>query len=215
MILSSLQVDSASGFGHKGHSMAGSTYKRWYDRNPKLSMAVRLMLILPDEIKSILAEGTMIIANREFKISEKENSFRTLGPEKVMGIYKSKNKRREYDHNPTLHKAMNYLYIMSEGNQDYMASHIVALVGFIQYYLSTCQAFEAEPSLEDVATITKLYIDMGKIEVEDFLGKLRQEFHNRLMEGLTTPDPPPVDFLDTAQVQETDGGMQIRSLETS
>src|SRR5690606_18151945 len=106
------------------------SYKRWYDRQPRLSQAVRLMMLFPDEVKSIISDGIMLLANREFQVSEQMNSFRTLGSEKILGLYKSKNKRREYDQNELLHKAMNYLYILSEKNQDFMAEHILQLVKF-------------------------------------------------------------------------------------
>src|SRR5690242_14856760 len=94
-----------------------STFKRWYDRQPKLSQAFKLIILLPDEVRSIISESLMLIANREFNANERENSFRTLGHDKILGLHKSKNKRREYDQNELLHKAMNYLYILSDDNQ--------------------------------------------------------------------------------------------------
>src|SRR5436853_556626 len=123
------------------------TYKRWYDRQPKLSQAFKLIIILPDEVRSIISESMILLANREFDSNDPTQSFKTLGSEKVMGLHKSKSKRREYDQNELLHKAMNYLYILSDANQDFMAEHILKMVDYIQKYLGACREFKAEPTL--------------------------------------------------------------------
>lgn len=174
--------------------MEASHPRRWYDRQPTLSQSVRLMILLPDEIKSIVSDGIMVLANREFRAQERLQSYRSLGDEKVMGLYKSKNKRREYDTNETLHKAMNYLYILSEDNQDIMADHILQLVGYIQKYLSTCRVFETDPSLEDVLRITQTYIEEGNAEVEQFLVQLREELHVKML-AVNENEEKPRDFL--------------------
>ena len=54
-------------------------------------------MILPDEIKNIVCDGAMHLANKEFQVNEKMQSFRTMGTDKVMGLHKSKNRRRSYD----------------------------------------------------------------------------------------------------------------------
>lgn len=166
--------------------------KRWYDRQPKLAQAVRLMFLFPVEIKSLICEGLVLIANREFDVNETNNSFRTVGVEKVLGMHKSKNRRREYDQNEVLHKAMNYLYILSEENQDLMADHILELVNYIHEYLSACQAFKKEPTIEDVARITQTYVEKGSQEVARFLEELRRHFHRQLMKQ---EEDSSVDFL--------------------
>ncbi len=183
--------------------------KRWYDRQPKLAQAVRLMFLFPVEIKSLICEGLMVIANREFEINEANNSFRTLGADKVLGMHKSKNRRREYDQHDTLHKAMNYLYILSEGNQDLMADHILQLVNYIHQYLSTCQAFKQEPTVEEVARITTTYVEKGNKEVELFLDQLRKEFHRKIMKR---EEEMPIDFLANAAEQKV-LGIKIRKSE--
>ena len=170
-----------------------SNPKRWYERQPKLSQAVRLMFLFPVEIKAVICDGIMVIANREFDASERMNGFKTLGVEKTMAIHKSKNKRREYDQHEVLHKAMNYLYILSEENQDAMSDHILQLVNYIHQYLSTCQAFKADPTLEDVAEITNTYVQRGNAEVERFINNLRKEMHSRI---LKIDNETPIDFLD-------------------
>jgi hypothetical protein len=178
--------------------------KRWYDRQPKLAQAVRLMFLFPVDIKSLICDGLMIIANREFQVSEKLNSFKTLGPDKVLGMHKSKNKRREYDRHDVLHKAMNYMYVLSHEGQDCMADHILELVNFIHQYLSTCQAFKSEPTLDDIAEIVQVYVQKGGPETEKFINRLRQQF-----QILKREDEEPVDFLEFEVMDQQMLGMKI------
>lgn len=178
-------------------------YKRWYDRQPKLAQAVRVLMLFPDEIKGVISEGIMLIANREFVTDEDRNSVRTLGSEKIMGLHKSKNKRREYDQAELPHKAMNYLYILSNENQDFMAEHILKMVQYIQQYLSTCRVFQAEPTVEHIAELTDMYIKMGSDKVEEFLNKLREEFFHRMLAAKDIV--PPEDFLENIVMDEMQG----------
>jgi len=195
-------------------------FKRWYDRQPKLSQAFKLIILLPDEVRSIISESLMLIANREFESQEQERSFRTVGSEKVMGLHKSKNKRREYDQNELLHKAMNYLYVLSDDNQDFMADHVLKMVEFIQKYFATCREFKSEPTLEDVATVTNTYVEKGSAEVNRFLNKLREEFYLKLVSPDKGVKKPVVDLLaelpagpSNTTTQDDGKGMKVKKLE--
>lgn len=195
------------------------TFKRWYDRQPKLSQAFKLIILLPDEVRSIISESLMLIANREFESGEADRSFRTVGSEKIMGLHKSKNKRREYDQNELLHKAMNYLYVLSDDNQDFMADHVLKMVEFIQKYFATCQEFKAEPTLEDVAAVTNTYVEKGSAEVNRFLSKLREEFYLKLTSPEKGVKKPVVDLLAdlpaaaSVTTQDDGRGMKVKKLE--
>lgn len=200
--------------------MTQPSFKRWYDRQPKLSQAFKLIILLPDEIRSIISESLMLIANREFDANERENSFRTLGSDKILGVHKSKNRRREYDQNELLHKAMNYLYVLSDDNQDFMADHILKMVAYIQKYFATCQEFKAEPTLEAVAQVTHTYVEKGTTEVERFLSTLREEFYLKLVSPSKGDKKPVVDILadlptqkENTTTQDNQMGMKVKKLE--
>lgn len=168
-------------------------YKRWYDRQPRLSQSVRVMMLLPDEIKSIVSNGMIHLANMEYQVSEKMHTFRTLGTDKVMGLHMSKNRRREYDQNDLMHKMMNYLYILSESNQDAMANHVLTLMSHIQDYLQSCKVFKAEADMETVAEITTTYVEKGSGDVRQFLEHIKQKLHEQM---LIRDDAEPIDFID-------------------
>jgi hypothetical protein len=123
-----------------------------------------------------------------------------MGTDKVLGLYKSKNRRREYDQNEVLHKAMNYMYILSEGNQDYMADHILKMVQFIQMYLSTCRTFKQDPTTEDITELTQKYVENGSAEAENFLNELRDQFYRKMLSEQDAN--PPLDFLENLMHDE-------------
>lgn len=172
-------------------------YKRWYDRNAQLSQAVRVVMIFPDEIKDIICIGLMFLANKEFQIQEQLSNFRSVGSDKIMGLHKSKNRRREYDDNATMHKMMNYLYILQHENQDFMAEKTLDLVNYIQEYLSAVQVFQANMSLEEVADITNAYVKEGGEEAQQLLTSIKQKLHQELLaSGKIDENTKAADFIE-------------------
>ena len=156
-------------------------FKRWYDRQPKLAQGVRMLILLPDEIRTIIGGALIVLANNEFDVNKHSAALRSLGNEKVIGLHKSKNRRREYDDNETLHKAMNYLYLLSDHGQDFMANHILRMMKYIQVYFSACVEFKVNSSPEDIATLTTTYVSSGEAGVIRFLEALREEFYYKLI----------------------------------
>ncbi len=158
-------------------------YIRWYDRQPKLSQACKLLFHFPDEIKSLISEAVLIIVDREFKQDKKPEQVRTLGGEKILGLHKSKNRRREYDINPHLHQAMNDIYLLSDSQRDFMAEHILNMVEYIQHDLQTRQISQSGLTLAEVPAITSRYLQSGDPGVTLFLKHLRLEFCQKSKNG--------------------------------
>ena len=150
---------------------------RWYDQRPQLAKAVRILLLMPDEIRTIMGEGITTLTRQEFEEMLKEKHYVSVGSEKIMGLHKSKNRRREYDQNEALHNALNYLYILSESGQDLMAEHMIQMLEYIQRYRDICQEFQQPLSLEEIAALTDKYIQNKTEEVEEFLKNLRNAFY--------------------------------------
>lgn len=190
-----------------------NNFARWYDSRPKISQASRLLFILPDEIQSIISEATLLIADKEFQQEEKEQQIRSLGREKIMGLHLSKNKRREYDQNPHLHKAMNYLYILSENNREFMAEHILKMVQYIQYHLETCKLAQRTPDLKEVAEIVNTYVKLGDESVKLFLKQLRHEFYDKLRDGKQSTVPDPIVVVLDRISEQDDWGMKMTKLD--
>ncbi len=190
------------------------TFKRWYDRHPRLAQGVKLLILMPDEIKTIISEALITLANREFDATEQDNTFRTLGSDKIMGLHKSKNRRREYDENETLHKAMNYLYMLSDDGQDFMSDHILNMVKYIQEYFATCKEFHVDSNPEQVAQVTDAYVTSGAEGVQRFLKSLRDEFYVKVFH----PDrgiKQNIDLLATIQAEAPQEKINLSTKEDS
>jgi len=89
-------------------------FTRWYDRIPELSRAVALLEKAPRDWQQLIA-GDITNAVELYELTGQEaHGFKKLGTEKVMGLMKSKNKRRWYDQDPIVHQAFNYLFLMDD-----------------------------------------------------------------------------------------------------
>ncbi len=182
------------------------SFIRWYDINPKLSRASRLLFTFPDAVQSIISEAIMLIADREFKEKKWQSNIRSLGKEKILGLHKSKNRRREYDENPLLHQAMNYLFVLSEEGREFMAEHILKMVQYIQNYLELCSEAQTPPEEETLALITKEYVLRGDEGAEAFLKNLRYEFLDKLKRGENpTIKSEITEFLENVAKDSTQG----------
>lgn len=164
--------------------------KRFYDQEPSVSQAVELMLVFPDDLLGIVANGLSLIAEREYDAKELLENFRSLGTDKVLALYKSKQKKRKYDQNPQMHRAMNYLMVMSPEKQQVISKRIVELVGYIQEYFKTCKEYTVRPEVGAVESLTETYVHMGAEETRKFLKTVKDEFIRQLQEsGPPTPEP--------------------------
>lgn len=159
--------------------------QRWYDRHKTVSKSVKLLETFPLEIQAIIADGIVMLAERECQAHELLANLRSLGPEKVLGIYKSKNRRRSYDRNSTVHEAMNYLYILSEENRLFIANQVIELVNFIYDYLKSCRQYKLDARTDDVAELTKTYIESGAADAQQLLEQLQQRFSTSITEAIT------------------------------
>lgn len=133
--------------------------KRWYEKNPDVHRAVLALEKFPDEIQTIIARGVMLMAFKWFKADDLLSSFKSVGKDKVLGLHKSKNKRRPYDQNPELHKAMSYMYVLTSDEQDFIARKIISLSRVILEYLKLCHQHQAPPRNQDVETFTQQYVE--------------------------------------------------------
>lgn len=159
-------------------------HQRWYDKHKTVSKSVKLLETFPADIQDIIAEGIVRLAIRECHANELMADLRSLGPEKVLGIFKSKNKRRSYDVNSTVHNAMNYLFILSEENRLFIAGQVIEIVNFIYDYLKDCQKFKAPANPEEVAQITHAYIETGPEEAKKLLASIHERFNTKLNQKL-------------------------------
>lgn len=179
--------------------------RRWYDKHQKLYQAVTLLGTFPKTIQPIIGEGASLIAERRFHAHELMASFRSLGSEKVLGLYKSKNKRRPTDQIAQVHKAINYMYILPDENRFFMAGHVLELVHVVYGYFNVCKEFKAAPASGHIQRLSDTYVDHGyqralelndryKVEFNRVYGDrvqgdaLHHEIHNERITGIRLED---------------------------
>jgi len=203
---------------------SSSLYKRrWYDEKPELSRCIGLIEVFPPEIKDIIAQGMIALAEGEFQARELMSSLRSLGPEIILGIYKSKHRRRTHDQHELLHQALNYFYILNADNQIRLSLQVTQIVRNIYTYLDICRTHHRQPAMDDLVNIRNTYVHRGPAEAENLVSHLSA----RIADGVTLRQPLPryeapryepslesepkkagMDGIET--VSESDKGMQIK-----
>jgi hypothetical protein len=159
---------------------------RFYDQDTNVSQAVELLLVLPQDMQSIIADGISLIAEQEFRANELMNELKSLGTEKVLAVYKSKQKKRAYDKNQAVHRAINYLMVLSENNRLWISKRIVGLMAYLQDYLKTCRLYSVQPTQQSVDQLTTVYVKFGPDEVKSYLKAVEAEFISQGRQKATT-----------------------------
>lgn len=99
-------------------------YVRWYDRLPELSRAVRLLEKMSKVEQQLIADSIVQLQPLH-EVSRHTDGFKRVGTEKLLGLMRSKVKRRWYDQDPTIHQAFNCLYLMDDEMRYEMAVKIL------------------------------------------------------------------------------------------
>lgn len=152
-----------------------SSKKRWYDQQQTVSRSVTLMESFPSEFQVILGESIIEIAENQCHVDELMAQLRTLGPEKVLNLFKSKSKRRSYDDKQSVHQAMNYMYILPDGDRIFIANHIIALVDYFYEYFKLCREEMVQPSTNIARQVSKAYLQGDLTDPNIFLTIVRQQ----------------------------------------
>lgn len=166
------------------------TRRRWYDQQAELSRCVGLLAAFPPEVQNIVADGMIDLAEREFEVHTLLKSLKSLGPETVLGIYKSKNKRRQLDQAPHMHQALNYFYILSAENRLFLAQLTIDLVSYIYRYFEACRQYREDSSADHLLVLTRKYVQNGGPEAQKFLDGLQKQFSESIRSkprSATTP----------------------------
>ncbi len=127
--------------------MSEEIQQRWYDREPQLAQAVNLLDSFPIETQVIIAEGVVSLAEQQCQARETATTLQSVGTDKILGLHKSQQKRRNTDHHPTLNRAMNYLYLLNPNHQQYMATQINKVLDLLFDDLETAGAQEVKDAL--------------------------------------------------------------------
>jgi hypothetical protein len=179
---------------------------RFYDQDPVVSQAVKLLLLLPGEIQTLAAECLSKIAETEYRIIEMLQETKSLGSDKIMALYKSKHKKREYDQNPAMHRALNYLMLLTVENRRLLSHRVVGLISHLQDYLRSCQKFSILPTYQQMGDVATAFMQRGPEEATHLIQAMElQSFRHGRGRQRGEPLPATGEFITERNV-----GMRIR-----
>ncbi len=156
--------------------------KRFYENDPLVKQAVEAIFLFPYEIQSIIASGIADLAENECQVKAILEDVKSLGADVVLSIYKSKRRRRQYDGNPNLHQAINYLMVLPEDKRRLLAVKISELIELMGDYLKICRDHQADTQAEVVQAITTTYVKTGQKQCKLLLGQLEKEFRQKIQQ---------------------------------
>lgn len=160
-------------------------YVRFYEKNPTVKQAVTTLLGFPEDIRSVLAKGMCAIAENDFSAHIRIRDLKSLGKDKALALYKSTQKRRDYDHDPYLSRAMNYLMILEPPDQFFLAVKVNDLIHVVGEFVDLCRQYAQKVQLAIVERITGIYVHCGLNEAEDLITTIQAKFERYF----TSPPP--------------------------
>lgn len=122
-----------------GQGQKAAAYQRWYDKQQTVSKSVRLLENFPDQYREILAETMIRLSEKHCRANEIMTRLRDLSPEKVLSLFKAKDKQRWLDQNETVHHAMNVLYVLPEEERIFIATQVIEVTGYLLEYVIICE----------------------------------------------------------------------------
>lgn len=177
--------------------------QRFYDIEPSLGKAVGLLMVFPNEMQSLIAQGVSRIAEQEFKAKNLMQDLKSLGSDIVMSLHKSKQRKRGYDRNREVHETLNYLMILSPKQRYLISLKILGLLGTLQQYLKLCRLFSVSPPKAMVATLVETYVKNGEQEAQVYLKAIETEL-------LRTNERRGSVYLSTEEIMDDVAGLKLR-----
>ncbi len=165
------------------------TYIRFYEKNPTVKQAVTTLFKFPAEIRSVLAKGMCAIAETDFNAHIRIQDLKSLGKDKVLALYKSQEKRRDYDTDPYLSKAMNYLMILEPPDQFFLAVKVNDLINVVSEFMILCHQHAQKIQLAVIERLTGTYVHCGLNEAEDLLHTIQHKFEQYFSHKKAQPPP--------------------------
>lgn len=150
-------------------------HQRWHDKKPELAKAVHFLGSLPNDVQTIIGDCVVKIAEKEYKVSQLMNNLKSLGGDKVLGLHQSQKKRRNYDKNPSTHKAVNHVFILSESDQAKMAKQVLNLMDCVFSYFEIHQSLKVPADKETLQNLANAFAEGGLKQATEYNKALRQK----------------------------------------
>lgn len=149
---------------------------RWYDEFPQMVKAVDLMESLPEQYRLCVANA-VLVHTEEHSLLGTSEELKSLGHHRVLGLIQSKLRRRWYDKNPTLHKAINNVLLMNDDHRQNMFYRLIISLEALEAYRESCESQGVLLSFDEMTQIvneifSKSFDDLvalttGQVETEE------------------------------------------------
>ena len=134
---------------------------RWHDKKPELAKAIHFLSSLPEDLQTIIGDCIIQVAEKEYKVSDLLNSFKSMGNDKIMGLHQAQKKRRNYDNNPAMNKAINYIYILPASEQYKIAKQVLELMDCVVAYFEIHREFGFPANNDSLKLLTTAFLTGG------------------------------------------------------
>jgi hypothetical protein len=149
--------------------------QRWYDQEPACPSIFKQIQRMPQpEMREFCARVLINVCEKlrkdiQHKMKDSAD-VSSLGVSAVTSRYGyGQYKRRWYDDEPVLHKAIGMLYSLPHGGLSALGFILKDTVDLIEVYAEICYQVEQPINMADISRITTITLQQGRKEAEEIL----------------------------------------------
>ncbi|WP_373533526.1 hypothetical protein [Vampirovibrio sp.] len=163
--------------------------RRFYDGDRLVGDSINITRQLTQDLQGVIAAGFSFIAIQDHQADHRLGNLKSLGSETILPLYKSKNKRRDYDQVAEFHVALNYLRVLEPEERQSVSQRILGLVKFAQDYQDKCKFRALLPNKKKLEEVRDAYLSLETDRAALYLEAVQREFKASLS---TLEVPPPL-----------------------
>jgi hypothetical protein len=114
--------------------------RRWHDNDPDLLIALERLAQCPPEQQQMLAQLLLDTTDVVGMSYQQDSRLKNLGSERVMSLMRAKARRRWYDKDVTLHKAMMSIMMVMDTYRTLLGRRLGHAIQAIETYTLWCKS---------------------------------------------------------------------------
>jgi len=150
-----------------------SEQSRWYDFDSRVSGVIVSLNALPVSAQQQLADFTLRLCEQVLQDQTRKRGFKSLGVEKIVKLNKSGLKRRGYDANKFVYRAMNCLIMLPVESQTKIINDLDESTKLVADYVLFCDTHHLTPSLTVIANLISLVEHLSISKARQYLSSVQ------------------------------------------
>lgn len=146
-----------------------SKNQRWYDKYPNIKKAFDELKYMPTPTQNLF--GQIVMQFYEFheqkRMSDRQNL--SVGADKALALWKTREKRRATDNVPLLYRAMMTLYLMEDPLRSTLAFRIADGLNAVSLYARLCKKKYRVEDDEEKKDLFKTAAESGEAAAKEYL----------------------------------------------